>query len=46
MNMATTVWVASDTNPLAEGFNAVFGDIGIVIYTASAGPSFCIMMVL
>ena len=46
--MATTVWVASDTNPLAEGFNAVFGDIGIVIYTAtaSAGPSFCIMMVL
>ena len=25
MNMATTVWVASDTNPLAGDFNAVAG---------------------
>ena len=44
--MATTVWVASDTNPLAGDFNAVFGEIGIIIYTAGSGPSFSIMMVI
>jgi len=44
--MTKIVWVAADTNPLAENFNAVFGEVGIVIYTAGAGPSFSIMMVI